>query len=54
MPQVLFVAEAAGATLEHADLVVQPSTKPSATLFFGWQYAAMPSQCRSIIATNFS
>ena len=30
------------------------ATKPSAALFSGWQSAAIPSQCRSMRATNAS
>ena len=36
-PQVLFVPEAVGPPLEHPNLVVRPSTKPSGILFSGLQ-----------------
>jgi len=42
--EIFLVAQAVGAALNDADFVVRPSTKPSATLFSGLQYAEMPSQ----------
>ena len=35
-------------------LLFSPSTNPNETLFSGLLYAAIPSQCLSIIAANFS
>ena len=43
-PQVIFVAQAVGAPLEHADLVVEPLDEAERYFVLGRQYAAMPSQ----------
>ena len=40
--EIFGITETRGTALEHTDLVVQPSPKPSETLFSGWQYAADP------------
>jgi hypothetical protein len=50
VPEVFFIAQAVDAPLDHPDFRVQPQRD----FLSGLQYAAMPSQCRSIMSTNLS
>jgi hypothetical protein len=52
--EIFFVAQPIGSSLEYADFVVEAFDEAERDLVFRLQYAAMPSQWRSIMSTKRS